>query len=352
MSVIQNSCKHEQLTALLRAELKKNRFPGNRFYTVKQLMEHYQVSQATLTRAMIPLFDEGVLYSVPGKGTFVREKQQKYPQSDLQMIFCVVSSQEVFHRDYNPGTWFALQDIFSGIAKSTGEHGGSVNLITINSDGPEFRHLATMPNSAFIFLEYDRFEAQIEYCIKKNLPYAIYAKHHKLTRNIKQVWLDTEQAQYDAVSHLIARGHRQIGFIGDKRNSSRHKGFCAAMRDAGLSCSLPKMAFLPDGDEESAYQAAMKLIAVNPELTAIACSTDLRALGVMQAVEDSGRRIPAFAVTGIDDVGRTYYDLPENMTTVHLPFKEIGEALVNMAYSEDKSLCIRMAPALVVRQTS
>ena len=112
------------------------------------------------------------------------------------------------------------------------------------------------------------------------------------------------------------------------------------------------MAFLPDGDEESAYQAAMKLIAVNPELTAIACSTDLRALGVMQAVEDSGRRIPAFAVTGIDDVGRTYYDLPENMTTVHLPFKEIGEALVNMAYSEDKSLCIRMAPALVVRQTS
>ena len=352
MAVIQNSCKHEQLTALLRAELKKNRFPGNRFYTVKQLMEHYRVSQATLTRAMIPLFDEGVLYSVPGKGTFVREKQQKYPQSDLQMIFCVVSSQEVFHRDYNPGTWFALQDIFSGIAKSTGEHGGSVNLITINSDGPEFRHLATMPNSAFIFLEYDRFEAQIEYCIKKNLPYAIYAKHHKLTRNIKQVWLDTEQAQYDAVSHLIARGHRQIGFIGDKRNSSRHKGFCAAMRDAGLSCSLAQMAFLPDGDEESAYQAAMKMIAVNPELTAIACSTDLRALGVMQAVEDSGRRIPAFAVTGIDDVGRTYYDLPENMTTVHLPFKEIGEALVNMAYSEDKSLCIRMAPALVVRQTS
>ncbi len=352
MPVILGNCKHEQLTALLRKELQGKTFTGNRFHTVKHLMEHYQVSQATLTRALEPLFDEGLLYSVPGKGTFIREKSDHPQHSNLQMIFCVVSSQEVFNREYNPNTWFALQDIFSGIAKSTGEHGSSVNLITIPSAGPEFRHLAKMPNSAFIFLEYDRFEAQIEYCIKKNLPYAVYAKHHKLTRNIKQVWLDTEQAQYDAVSHLIARGHRNIGFVGDKRNSSRYKGFCAAMRDAGLSYSNKWIFLETSGDDDLAYMGAMKLIAGNPELTAIACSTDLRALGVLKAVQDSGKRTPAFGVTGIDDVNRIYCELPENLTTVHLPFCEIGEALVNMAYSEDKSLCIRMAPSLIVRKTS
>ena len=74
MPTLPVSCKHELLTAKLRRELKMRTFPENRFPTVKFLMEHYNVSQATLTRAMAPLFEEGLLYSVAGKGTFVRDK--------------------------------------------------------------------------------------------------------------------------------------------------------------------------------------------------------------------------------------------------------------------------------------
>ena len=60
--------KHEQLTSLLREELRRDGFAGQRFHTVKYLKDTYQVSQATLTRALQPLFGEGLLYSIPGKG--------------------------------------------------------------------------------------------------------------------------------------------------------------------------------------------------------------------------------------------------------------------------------------------
>ena len=64
------------------------------------------------------------------------------------MIFCVVSSQAVFNREYNSATWFAMQEIFAGISSAMEKHGSSITLTTIPVDGPEFRHLAKMPNSA------------------------------------------------------------------------------------------------------------------------------------------------------------------------------------------------------------
>lgn len=352
MTSAEKNRKHESLTTLLRQEIMDKSFTGNRFYTVKYIMDNYNVSQATSTRALQPLFDEGLIYSVPGKGTFIRKKTSLSNEYKLKMVFCVVSDRAVFNREYNPRTWFAMQEIFAGISSAMEKHGSSINLITIPVDGPEFRHLAKMPNSAFIFLEYDRFESQIEYCRKNSIPYAIYAKHHKLNRRIKQVWLDVEQAQYDAVSHLIARGHRNIAFIGDKKNSGRYKGYCNAIHEAGLKCCQNYMAFNESGDENISYEQTMEFIRKYPEITAFACSNDIRAVGVLKALQDSGKRTPEIAVSGIDDIGFMYYDVPETLTTVHLPFREIGEALVNMAYSSEKEICIRMAPSLMIRQTT
>ena len=61
---------------------------------------------------------------------------------------------------------------------------------------------------------------------------------------------------------------------------------------------------------------------------------------------------PKIAVTGIDDIGFIYYNVPESLTTVHLPFREIGEALVNIAYTTEKELCVRMSSSLIIRQTT
>ena len=66
--MIQANYKHEQLAEVLREEIFSGAFAGGRFHTVKAMMERFQVSQATLTRALQPLYEEGLIYSVSGKG--------------------------------------------------------------------------------------------------------------------------------------------------------------------------------------------------------------------------------------------------------------------------------------------
>ncbi len=45
--------------------------PGDRIPTERALAEHYGVSRITVRRAVLDLVQKGLLYRVPGKGTFV-----------------------------------------------------------------------------------------------------------------------------------------------------------------------------------------------------------------------------------------------------------------------------------------
>lgn len=60
--------KHEQLTSLLREELRRDGFAGQRFHTVKYLKDTYQVSQATLTRRCSRCSGKDCFTVFPGKG--------------------------------------------------------------------------------------------------------------------------------------------------------------------------------------------------------------------------------------------------------------------------------------------
>ncbi|MDD3118414.1 MAG: GntR family transcriptional regulator, partial [Victivallales bacterium] len=104
-------CKHEQLTALLWRELREKEFPGRRFYTAKYLMAYYRISQATLTRALRPLYDDGLIYAVSGKGTFVTGTAGSGVTASAAAagnapLYCIFSDTEMFSRETNPTDWF------------------------------------------------------------------------------------------------------------------------------------------------------------------------------------------------------------------------------------------------------
>jgi LacI family transcriptional regulator len=62
------------------------------------------------------------------------------------------------------------------------------------------------------------------------------------------------------------------------------------------------------------------------DFDAVFCHNDLSATGAMQAVLDSGRRIPQdVAVVGFDDIPMAAHTQPP-LTTVHQPLREMGEA--------------------------
>jgi len=63
-----------QLTQILRGQITRGEIqPGKLLPSTRTLMQRYEVSDGTVKRAIAKLRDEGLVESVPGRGTFVRK---------------------------------------------------------------------------------------------------------------------------------------------------------------------------------------------------------------------------------------------------------------------------------------
>jgi len=143
---------------------------------------------------------------------------------------------------------------------------------------------------------------------------------------LPRVVIDNVQGGELAAAHLLARGHRRIGFVGDHptneygftSSEDRRLGFRAVLGNAGI---VPVERCGPHGREEAAAMADSLLRLPDPP-SAIFAASDLQAIGVLKAAENVGARVPEdLAVIGFDDV-----DLAEivGLTTIRQPLREGG----------------------------
>ena len=108
-----------------------------------------------------------------------------------------------------------------------------------------------------------------------------------------------------AVEHLIGLGHRQIGHVRGLdifTGNERAKGYADALTADGLSFD-PLLTVQGGYSREGGGAAIRTLLARAPDVTAVFCSSDLMAYGVLDAVADCGRRVPeTLSVAGFDNM--------------------------------------------------
>ena len=116
-----------------------------------------------------------------------------------------------------------------------------------------------------------------------------------------------------ATAHLIALGHRRIGFIGDGGSraaaelsfgSSRRRleGYRRELAAAGIEPDPRLVRVGPHGPGEAAELAAQLLALPRPP-TAVFAASDTQAMGVLSAAERGGVEVPAqLSVIGFDDI--------------------------------------------------
>lgn len=167
------------------------------------------------------------------------------------------------------------------------------------------------------------------------------------------------QGGYDITQHLIDRGRAQIAFIGTATSAcpeflDRHRGYAAALENAGLGRSLTLQVDALS-TEEDGHDAAVRLLARGEAFDAIVCASDLIALGAMRALQEAGRNLPEeVAVTGFDDILAAGLSSPPLTTVTQLP-GEAGAALVDtvLAMVKGEPAESRMLPArVIVRRSS
>jgi LacI family transcriptional regulator len=130
-----------------------------------------------------------------------------------------------------------------------------------------------------------------------------------------------------AVSHLHALGHRDIAFITGPLNQRtcqlRLAAYEEAMKDCGLKVRKPNIL---SGDHTliGGVQAAEKLLALKDRPTAVLCSNDMTALGVLRQLGASGVRVPQeMSVIGFDDIQLADYVQPP-LTSVRMSRNDLA----------------------------
>jgi DNA-binding LacI/PurR family transcriptional regulator len=144
---------------------------------------------------------------------------------------------------------------------------------------------------------------------------------------------DNFQGGFDMAQHLISTGRKNIAFIGGADNRcpefhDRYKGLCSAMNKAGLTVNA-ELQIDAITTEQSGYQAALQLLALNQPFDAVFCASDLIAIGVVKAFREQGISIPQdVAVAGYDNIALSEFIRP-TLTTVQQDTKLAGEVLVS-----------------------
>jgi LacI family transcriptional regulator len=127
---------------------------------------------------------------------------------------------------------------------------------------------------------------------------------------------------------VVAAGHRRIAFIaGESRawaTGRRVAGYRNALAEAGVSVD-DELILYGNFRADSGYELTRTIISRRERPTAILCGNDLMALGAYFAVKEMGMRVPDdVSVMGYDDQEDLAADLSPPLSTVRLPFYEMG----------------------------
>ncbi len=165
--------------------------------------------------------------------------------------------------------------------------------------------------------------------LQAQVPMVLIDADHPALHDVHRILVDDLAGGRTITEHLLGLGHSRIGFVGDlalnpfRFTSSRDRalGYRQALAAAGL---VPRPEYYAEGEHgrTEARRLAGAMLDLGEPPTAIVAASDTQAMGVIQAAQDRGLRVPDdLSVTGYDDI-----EVAEvlGLTTVRQPLQESG----------------------------
>lgn len=171
--------------------------------------------------------------------------------------------------------------------------------------------------------------------------------------------MDDYHAAQLATEHLIALGHRRIGFIGGSKEYAlsawRVDGWRATMSAAGHAA--PELFAQGDFSYRSGYRAARKLLGLKNPPTAIIASNDQMTLAALEAARELGLLVPEdISLISFDNSPIVRFTLPP-LTAVDQPIAATASRAVELIIAAQRGDPVPDDPvvipaALVPRQST
>jgi LacI family transcriptional regulator len=148
--------------------------------------------------------------------------------------------------------------------------------------------------------------------------------------NIPSVTIRNKRATRKLINHLIEVHHRRrIIFVRGPANQEdtqwREMGYQEALAAYRIACD-PHLVISGEYNREDAYRSMSKFLEnEHPDFDAIFTGNDDAAVGILNALNEKGFRIPDdISVVGFDDLELSSFLTPP-LTTVHAPTEYVGK---------------------------
>lgn len=319
--------KHAQVVLDLKERLTNGTYtPGEQLPSEPLLAQEYGVAYMTIRRAITTLVEQGHLYRVRGRGTFVAEPPSTDRRPSIGLLLL---------RNWHSIDPFYFPPLVSGFVAGAQDQGYQVHLADRSEpllDLLRFHELHVRA-VACVILEHDDLKDADALLDQGVMVVAI--NNYGGLRRITSVSPDNRKGSYAATKALIDLGHKDLVFLaGPKLNLDaieRKKGYESAVKDAGSA--VQRSVIIETGFSESGgFEQGKRLLKRGTLPTGIVAASDLPAIGAMKALLEEGVRIPQdVSIIGFGDFRLSAYMNPA-LTTVRLSLEEIGrraaEALI------------------------
>jgi DNA-binding LacI/PurR family transcriptional regulator len=326
----------------------KNREITGKLPGERTLAKDYGYSYMTIRKAVENLVDEGVLYKLPTKGTYVADRKSAKKKTKIIGYFL---DSKIIAGLTSP--YYSL--IFNALEKEAAKHGYSLIYFSDIDDSKSLNHLNKI--DGVVASCFPRNE-EIIHEINDRVPLVVI-DNSSSDKTIPSIIIDNFNAVSDAVKYLCSLGHKRIGFMTGLADSdvgkNRYEGYKSGLINNGLALN-DELVYRGNYSFKSGLVGADYFLSLKKLPTAIVCANDSMAIATIRQIAQRGLSVPDdISIVGFDDV-EVASQINPALTTLAAPIAETAvkaldmlTSLMNGEKAENKHIAL---PAKLVIRSS
>lgn len=189
------------------------------------------------------------------------------------------------------------------------------------------------------------------------LPAMFITTQYSPNMDFDSIYVDEARGIRLGIEHLLCRGYKKIGFIGEGMTLGRLKNFRDIMQEFGVPVTEKFVKISDCRAEAGGYDCMKQLLAQEEKPDAIFAGYDQMAIGALKAAEECSCLVPEdIAVIGFDNAIVSKY-VHKGLTTIEPPFQDMmaiaARVLQNRVSNQDGApQQIALRPQLIIRGTT
>mgnify|MGYP000116422167 CR=1 FL=1 len=311
---------HYKIRKEIEKFIKENEFKDEMLPPEEEIAKKFKVSRGTVRRAILDLVNQGILYRIPGKGTFINKKTLSIEKITIFSPWHIHKEPEIAQNTYED---VLLRELRKNILKN----GYTLILKNLEKEEIEFTE-TTKESNGIIILNPRRNEEEIINRVSKFSIPSVFIGANLKRDDVNYVCVDNKNGIRQAVEYLISLGHKYLFFIGGSPESydtyERYEAFINICEEENIKHR--EIIFESNLDWKKELEKFIFKIIKEKELPDGFITGGITlSLYLIEAVKKAGKSLPDdFSLIGFDDFPICSHLNPP-LTTIYQPIEKLAE---------------------------